>query len=58
MDFSRFPALPSKWIARSSAMVYWAIAEAFLRADWLHHPVSLDVAIQSVLVHVGWECDD
>ena len=40
MDPTLQPYLPCKWIARSSTMVYWAIAEAFLRARWFHRPIS------------------
>ena len=35
MDFWNFPVLPYRWLAPSSVMVYWAIAESYLRARWL-----------------------
>ena len=48
---------PYRWLSPSSAMVYWAIAESFLRARFLRCPVTKQEAMVSVLVHVGWESD-
>ena len=48
---------PYMWIAPSSVMVYWAIAESFLRAQFLCRPISKQEAMLSVLSHVEWESD-
>ena len=49
---------PPRWLAPSSCMVYWAVAELYLRAQFLGQPITKEEAMCVVFCHVEWECTD